>query len=288
MLMHLSHMSCVSGGTGSFRLLMQDNKRNIFMEAEIQCSKAIQSMEKRLRAAYHSSDANLDNVVKFMSMNWQVLDSLITELKLHAMSDGPGNGRNMLCSYNKGPIFDLAKRLIDQIGSEKSSLVLKCRSIDDKMKLLNKQLEESEKYKSEYLKRYDDAINDKKKLGDDYTSCIINLQGENSSLKEKCSTLSKTLDSLRHETSDWKRKYEKVLTSRKLRKIWSVRKLKFSSHEALLHGNRLAAAREQAMSAKEEAEEWKRKYGVAVKEAKAALEMAAIVQERTNKEMQLR
>ncbi|KAK4859078.1 hypothetical protein QYF36_026497 [Acer negundo] len=57
-----------------FKKAFEDYKRNIFMEAEIQCSKAIQSMEKRLRAACHSSDANIDNVVKlilqFMSINW--------------------------------------------------------------------------------------------------------------------------------------------------------------------------------------------------------------------------
>ena len=47
--------------------------------------------------------------------------------------------------------------------SEKSSLVLKCRSIEDKMQLLNKQQEDSEKYKLGYLKRYDDVINDRKK-----------------------------------------------------------------------------------------------------------------------------
>lgn len=64
----------------------------------------------------------------------------------------------------EGPILDLIKKQIDQIGSERSSLALKCRSIEDKMGLLSKQLEASETYKSEYLKRYEDAINDKKKL----------------------------------------------------------------------------------------------------------------------------
>lgn len=34
------------------------------MEAELQCTNAIQSMEKRLRAACHSSGANIDNVIK--------------------------------------------------------------------------------------------------------------------------------------------------------------------------------------------------------------------------------
>jgi len=42
----------------------QDYKRNAFMEADIQCSNAIHSMEKRLRAACNASDARVDNVAK--------------------------------------------------------------------------------------------------------------------------------------------------------------------------------------------------------------------------------
>jgi len=34
------------------------------MEADLQCSNAIQSMEKRLRAACNGSDAKIDNVAK--------------------------------------------------------------------------------------------------------------------------------------------------------------------------------------------------------------------------------
>ena len=34
------------------------------MEADLQCSNAIQSMEKRLRAACNASDAKIDNVAK--------------------------------------------------------------------------------------------------------------------------------------------------------------------------------------------------------------------------------
>ncbi|KAB5524331.1 hypothetical protein DKX38_022080 [Salix brachista] len=51
---------------------------------------------------------------------------------------------------------------------------------------------------------------------------------------------------------------------------------------------RLAAAHEQMRSAEEDAAEWKWKYDIAVRETKAALEKAANVQERTNKETQLR
>jgi hypothetical protein len=51
---------------------------------------------------------------------------------------------------------------------------------------------------------------------------------------------------------------------------------------------RLSATREQADSAQEEASEWKRKYEVAVTEAKTALQRAAVAQERTNKKVQER
>ena len=42
------------------------------MEADLRCSNAIQSMEKRLRAACHASDVNIDNVVK-VSIHFLVL-----------------------------------------------------------------------------------------------------------------------------------------------------------------------------------------------------------------------
>jgi hypothetical protein len=43
---------------------MQDYRRNAYMEADLQISNVIQSMEKRLRAACYASDASIDNVVK--------------------------------------------------------------------------------------------------------------------------------------------------------------------------------------------------------------------------------
>ncbi|CAN1807116.1 hypothetical protein LINPERHAP1_LOCUS24908 [Linum perenne] len=51
---------------------------------------------------------------------------------------------------------------------------------------------------------------------------------------------------------------------------------------------RMAAAHEQMRSAQEEAAEWKRKYDMTVQETKAALEKAALAQERSSKETQLR
>ncbi|KAL4308859.1 hypothetical protein GQ457_01G029020 [Hibiscus cannabinus] len=145
-----------------FKKEFEDYKRNAFMETDLQCSNAIQSMGKRLRAAWHASDASIDNVVK-----------VLENMKHHAMA--LESGRNWI---TEGPILDFTKRRIDQIVSEKNSLLLKCRSIEDKMKLLNKHLEDSEKYKSEYLKCYDDAINDKKKLADEYARGYQFTEGE--------------------------------------------------------------------------------------------------------------
>ncbi|GMI72858.1 GUANYLATE-BINDING PROTEIN-LIKE 3 [Hibiscus trionum] len=265
-----------------FRKAFEDYKRNAFMEADMRCSNAIESMGKRLRAACHASDASIDNVVK-------VLDALLSEYDTSC--HGPGKWQKLavfLQQSLEGPVLDLTKRLIDQIGSEKSSLVLKCRSIEDKMKLLSKQLEDSEKYKSEYLKRYDDAINDKKKLADEYASRMNNLQGDNSSLKERCSSLTKALDSAKQETLDCRRKYDQVLSKQKAKEDQATSEIEVLKSRSTAAEARLAAAKEQAESAQEEAEEWKRKYDFAVREAKAALEKAAIVQERSSKETQLR
>ena len=60
---------------------MQDYKRNAFMEADLRCSNAIQSMGKRLRAACHASDANIDNVVK--------VSGCLNALILHAKDFNP-------------------------------------------------------------------------------------------------------------------------------------------------------------------------------------------------------
>uniref|UniRef100_A0A2N9G734 GB1/RHD3-type G domain-containing protein n=1 Tax=Fagus sylvatica TaxID=28930 RepID=A0A2N9G734_FAGSY len=245
-----------------FRKEFEDYKRNAYMEADLRCSNAIQSMEKRLRAACHASDVNIDNVVK-------VIDALLSEYEVS--SHGPGKWQKLavfLRESLEGQILDLAKRLIDQVKSEKNSFMLKCRSIEDRMGLLNKQLEASEKYKSEYLKRYEDAINDKKKLADEYMSRITNLQGSCSSLEERCSSLLKAFDSAKQESLDWKRKYEQILSKQKAEEDQASSEIAVLKSRSSAAEARLAAAREQAQSAQEEAEEWKRKYDIAEEELK--------------------
>ena len=82
----------------------------------------------------------------------------------------------------EGPIYDLTKRLIDNIAIEKNSLAVKFRSVEEAMKHVKQQLNDSEKYKLEYQKRYDESNIDKKKLEDVYRERITKLQGENRSL----------------------------------------------------------------------------------------------------------
>ncbi|KAL2494971.1 Guanylate-binding family protein [Forsythia ovata] len=237
-------------GTGSIRQKYEQRFQHFLKKA----------FEDIKRDAFREAYIQLDSVFK-------VLDELL--YKYEATCHGPEKWRKVVMFLQQsleGPLLDLIKKQIDQIGTEKSSLALKCRSIEDKMILLNKQLEASEKYKSEYLNRYEDAIKDKKKLADDYMSRITNLQSKCSSLEERCSSLSKTLDTARQESMDWKRKYEQVSSKQK------------AEEEQASAGNNNA----------EEAEEWKRKYDVAVRETKNALEKAAHVQDRANNQAQAR
>ncbi|XP_073287584.1 uncharacterized protein [Primulina huaijiensis] len=258
----------------------EDIKKDAFREAYLQCTNTVENMEKELRIACHSAGAKVDTVMK-------VLDGLLS--KYESTCHGPEKWRKAVVFLQhslEGPIMDLIRKQIDQIGTEKSSLALKCRSIEDKMGLLNKQLEASEKYKSEYLKRYEDAINDKKKLTDDYMSRITNLQKKCSSLEEKSSNLSKTLETEQRELQDWKRKYDLVLSKQKAEEEQANAELAMLRSRSSAAEARLAASQEKAESAMEEAEEWKRKYDVAVREVKTALEKAASIQERSNHQAQ--
>uniref|UniRef100_I1KLQ5 GB1/RHD3-type G domain-containing protein n=1 Tax=Glycine max TaxID=3847 RepID=I1KLQ5_SOYBN len=265
-----------------FKKAFEDYRKDAFMEADLQCSNAIQSMEKRLRAACNASDAKIDNVAK-------VLDALLSEYE--KTIQGPGKWQKLavfLQQSFEGPVLDLVKRLIATVESEKRSHALQCRSIEEKVDLLTKRLEATEGEKSNYIKRYEDAINDKKKLMDEYKNCITDLQANRRSLDERYSSLLKTLDSTKQESMDWKRKYEQVLSRQKAEEDQASSEIAALKSRSGAAEARLAAAKEQAQSAQEEAEEWKRKYDIARREAQSALQKAANVQERTNKQTQLR
>ncbi|KAK7319744.1 hypothetical protein RJT34_04469 [Clitoria ternatea] len=265
-----------------FKKEFENYRRNALMEADLQCTKAIQSMEKRLRAACNASDAKIDNVAK-------VLDALLSEYE--KTIQGPGKWQRVavfLQQSFEGPVLDLTKRLMDKVESEKSSHALQCRLIEDKLALLKKRLEASEGEKSDYIKRYEDAINDKKKLTDEYMNRITDMQTNRRSLDERYSSLLKTLDSTKQQSMDWKRKYEQVLSRQKAEEDQASSEIAALKSRGSAAEAMLAAAREHAQSAQEEAKEWKRKYDIAIREANSALEKAAVVQERTNKQTQLR
>ncbi|PPR96058.1 hypothetical protein GOBAR_AA24612 [Gossypium barbadense] len=88
-----------------FRKAFEDYKRNAFMEADMRCSNAIESMGKRLRAACHASDASIDNVVKVSGhyplvlillakdFDLIVLDALLSEYE--ASYHGPGKWQKL-------------------------------------------------------------------------------------------------------------------------------------------------------------------------------------------------
>ncbi|RRT67335.1 hypothetical protein B296_00011994 [Ensete ventricosum] len=184
---------------------------------------------------------------------------------------------------DEGPILDIFRRQLNCVELERNSLKSRCSLSEDKLDLLKKQLEANEKHRSEYLKRYEEAISDKEKISKDYTGRITDLQSKYSKLEERCLSLSNALELARRESSDWKNKYN--VSSIELKAVEDKFKAQVAALQARIGAaeGRLTAVREQAASAQEEALEWKRKYDVAVGDAKTALERAAVAQERTNK-----
>ncbi|KAL6610781.1 hypothetical protein ACP70R_040750 [Stipagrostis hirtigluma subsp. patula] len=266
----------------SLRKAFEDYKRNAFLEADLQCSNRVQSMESKVRAACSRSDAKLEDVVK-------LLDGLLTEYE--STSYGPAKWKKLATFLQQclaGPVLDLFRRQLEHIDSERNALRLKCISSDDKLALLRKQLEASEGHKAEYLRRYEEAINDKQKFSKDYSVRVAELQAKSSKLEERCMSLSSTLENAKRESNDWKSKYDHSILQQKADE--SKLKSQIASLESRVNisEGRLSAVREQAESAQEEASEWKRKYEVAVSEAKTALQRAAVAQERTNKKVQER
>ncbi|OAY66631.1 Guanylate-binding protein 1 [Ananas comosus] len=265
-----------------FKKAFEDYKRSAFLEADLQCSNTIRSMETKLRAACHGPDVKIDNVM-------QLLDSLLSEYE--SSSHGAGKWKILAVFLRQclaGPILDLFKRQLNRIETEISTLRLKCTSSDDKLELLKKQLEANERQRSEYVKRYEEAVSDKQRISKDYAGRITDLQSKSSKLEERCMSLSNALDLAKRESAEWKSKYDQSASEQKADEEKLRSQLASLESKINVSEGRLAAVREQAESAQEEASEWKRKYEVAVGEAKNALQRAALAQERTNKKVQER
>ncbi|XP_062223447.1 uncharacterized protein LOC133922230 [Phragmites australis] len=259
------------------RKAFQDYKKNAFLEADKQCSNAIQNMEKKIRAACSAPGVKVSSVI-------QVLETSLAEYETSC--SGPAKWR-MLSTFLRqcleGPILDLCLKLINEAESERTSFALRCRSNEDQLELLKKQLEANEAHKSEYLKRYEAAISEKQRASADLSGHLANLRTKCSTLEERCVSISKELDHVRHECTDWRAKYEQSVSQHKGEQDRFVAQLasiesRYSSSEG-----KLGAAREQAASAQDEAAEWKKKYETAAVQAKTALERLASVQEQINK-----
>ncbi|XP_020571439.1 guanylate-binding protein 3-like [Phalaenopsis equestris] len=265
-----------------FKKTFEEYKRSAFLAADLQCSRLIKTMEEKLRAACHVPNANVDDVVS-------VLDRLVNDYE----SSTHGSGKSeMLASFIlkslKGPMLELHNKQLYEIKSEMNALKLRCNSNDDKLELLKKQLEANEKHRADYLKRYEDAVNDKKRFADDYSVNIANWKSKCSTLEERCSSITKSLELAKSESAEWKIKYEHILSEQKA----VEEKLKFQaaaleSRNSATEG-RLAALREQSNAAQEEAKEWKRKYEFSLGEAKTARDRAALTLEQSNKKAQQR
>ncbi|XP_024444704.2 uncharacterized protein LOC18106812 isoform X3 [Populus trichocarpa] len=247
----------------------QDYKRNAFIEADIQCLNAIQNMERKLKAACQVDDAQIERVVI-------VLDSLLSEYE--ASVHGPAKWQKLssfLQQSLQGPILHHAKKLIDEASSDKNVLILKCSSMEDKMQMLHKKLEASEKFKTEYRKSYEDAINDLNKVSECYKSRITDLERKCSSLEERYSSSLEMLDSAKQESLEWRRKYEETWNKKAVKDQVKVGTMS-GAHEAEA---RLAASHGQTQLAWKKADEWKEKYVIAVNEFKANIEKENVLLE---------
>lgn len=179
--------------------------------------------------------------------------------------------------------MDLFKKQLDKIESERTSYKLMSASSDDKLELLKKQLESNEKHRTDYLKRYEDAVSDKKRIAEDYSIHVSNLKSKCSTLEERCLSLSKSLELTKGDSAGWKVKYDRIFLEHK------AEEEKFNADIADLEARctaaegKLVAVREQANSAKEEAAEWRRKSESALAESKGARDRAAQALEHSNR-----
>lgn len=280
--------------------VFQDYKTNALREADLRCLSSIQGLEKKLRAASQVPNAKLDDVVT-------ALDGLVSEYE--SSVHGPTKWKMLSCFLRKSfqdVILNQAKKQIDLVLSEKSTLMLKCRSFEDKIELVNKQLGASEKVQAEYQSHYQISIDDIKKLSGSYDSRITDLDSKCRSLEDRCSSLLQTLDSSRQEFFKLKERYEELLSKKKMDEEtpsakqeagkWKERydaavteaqianeKILAAQKEANELKAEFGAAKEKAVSSQKEAYEWKNLYDAAVREAQISNEKVLAAQKEANK-----
>ncbi|CAL1356843.1 unnamed protein product [Linum trigynum] len=234
-------------------------------------------MKKKLEAACQGANVKLDDVA-------MVLDGLLLEYEVVV---SPGRCHQLsLTKSVLGPIFEYFKKLIDNVSSEKDALLLRCCTVEEKAGLLLKKLEASEKLKSEYQSRYEDAVKDMNNLSHHYKKRMSEMESNCRSIEDKCSSLLEMLDGVKQESLDWKLKYEESFTNRKDFDDRNYLKEKVSDPRPRDVSSKFSRAGKQAwcpepkpsaneaQMAFEEARQWKDKYDLAVNESKDAMEKA--------------
>ncbi|MCO5582076.1 hypothetical protein L7F22_035967 [Adiantum nelumboides] len=260
----------------------EEYKRKVSTESELKCVKAIETMDEKLRAACHAPGATLDQAL-------QVLNGLLVEYEQNTF--GATKWKKMakfLQQSFEGPLSDLVKKWNDQKATDNTSLQLKCRSLEERLLLLGKQLDSAQRDVQDWKRRFETAGTEHKAFAEESESRYSLLQNKYSSLEENAASLSYQLEIVRKEASDWRSKYDHLLSTRKAEEDRLVGEnaalqSRCSSAEA-----RLAAAREQAEAAKEEASEWRRKHDAALRESRESLGKASAMQETATKQAQVR
>lgn len=174
---------------------------------------------------------------------------------------------------------------MEEVESEKNDLKLKFNSQEDKMVLLNKQLERSEKLKTEYKKHFESSIDDMRSIDDRYKGRVLDLERKCNTLEEKISYLLEMLNSSKQESFEWKMKFEETLCKKKIDDEMATPKIDILKSLSKATQLRVVAGNEKAHSAQKTAIEWKNRYDIAIGEAEAALERATTVQECSNKQV---
>lgn len=187
-----------------------------------------------------------------------------------------------------GPLHDLVKRSSDKSVGEYATLELKYRSAAERISFIEKQTEAAQKDAQEWKARYSQYMETYKVSSEKSSSQYAALQSKYNTLEERRTSLSHQLEEARKEIGEWRSKYDHLLTDRKsederLTSEHAALQSRCTSAEA-----RLAAAREQADSAKEEAAEWRRKHDSVAADARASVERSNALRERANKQHQLR
>ncbi|KAL2611319.1 hypothetical protein R1flu_023011 [Riccia fluitans] len=259
-----------------------DHRKKVSMEAELQILRQVGSMEERFRLACHAPGATFDQALK-------VLDSLSAEYEKSA--SGPSKSQQLvklLLKCLNGPLLDLVKRSSDRAAAEYSTLELKFRSSAERITFIEKQTEAAQRDAQEWKKRYESSLDSYKASTEKAASQYAALQSKYSSLEERRASLLLQLEEARKEVADWRSKYNHLLAERRsederLGSEHAALQSRCTSAEA-----RLAAAREQSESAKEEAAEWRRKHDSVVADSRASVERANALREKANKQHQLR